>query len=72
LFKKISELIKKAVLHRGTTFSDYRDASGEKGGFFNMLSVYGRKGEKCPKCGAMIMKTKVAGRGTHFCQKCQK
>ena len=37
---------------RGTSFRDYRDASGERGGFVERLAVYGRAGEPCPRCGA--------------------
>ena len=29
--------------------------------------VYGRDGEPCPRCGTPIEKTRVAGRGTHYC-----
>ena len=47
----------------GTSFRDYRNASGALGDFQNKLSVYGRKGERC-SCGALIEKTVVAGRGT--------
>ena len=36
------------------------------------LKVFGKQGEKCPRCEYKITKTKVAQRGTHFCKKCQK
>jgi len=66
------KILKKAIKYRGTTFNDYRDADGKKGGFVKMLKVYGRDGELCFDCGNIIQKTKVAGRGTRYCQKCQK
>ncbi len=72
LFQVISPLIRSAVKHRGTTFSDYRDGSGRRGGFSAKLQVYGRNKEKCYNCGGIIQKIKVAGRGTHFCPHCQK
>jgi formamidopyrimidine-DNA glycosylase len=34
--------------------------------------VHGRAGSPCPRCGTMIQKEWVGGRGTHFCPKCQK
>jgi formamidopyrimidine-DNA glycosylase len=33
--------------------------------------VYGRDGEPCRRCGATISKTRVGGRGTWFCPRCQ-
>lgn len=73
LFKAISFIIKKAIKYRGTTFSNYVDTSGRKGNFTKLLKVYGREGEKCRRClSDTIKKIKVAGRGTRYCQKCQK
>ena len=72
---KIHQAIKKilalAIKNRGTTFSNYVDGSGKKGNFSQKLKVYGRSGEKCVKCGFAIIKTKIAGRGTHYCKSCQ-
>ena len=34
-------------------------------------SVYGRDGEPCSRCGTTISKTRVGGRGTWFCPRCQ-
>jgi formamidopyrimidine-DNA glycosylase len=33
---------------------------------------HGRAGSPCPRCGSIIQKIWVGGRGTHFCPKCQK
>jgi len=67
-----NKIIKKSIKFRGTTFSDYRDCDGRKGNFSDHLKVYGREGERCFKCGNIIKKIKLAGRGTNFCQNCQK
>ncbi|MDD5031790.1 MAG: bifunctional DNA-formamidopyrimidine glycosylase/DNA-(apurinic or apyrimidinic site) lyase [Patescibacteria group bacterium] len=72
LFKAINYLIKRAIKYRGTTFSNYVDAAGKRGNFTKMLKVYHREGEKCRRCGGVIKKIKIAGRGTRFCEKCQK
>lgn len=72
LFLAINALIKKAIKHRGTTFSNYVDSKGRPGNYSRFLKVYGRKDEKCPVCGARIIKIKMAGRGTHYCPHCQK
>ena len=72
LFAAIKTIIAKAIKNRGTTFSDYIDAHGHRGGFSKFLQVYGRAKEKCYKCGTILKKAKIAGRGTVFCEKCQK
>ncbi|MGH3148955.1 MAG: zinc finger domain-containing protein, partial [Rubrobacter sp.] len=35
------------------------------------LKVFARAGEPCPSCGKEIVKSRVAGRGTHVCTSCQ-
>jgi len=72
LFKAVNNIIKKAIKYRGTTFSNYVDASGRKGNFTKLLKVYHREGKKCKRCGGVIKKARIAGRGTRFCEKCQK
>lgn len=68
-----SEVIIAAALeNRGTSFSDYRDAKGGKGTNQMSLKVYGRGGKPCVLCGEIIVKVKLAGRGTSYCRKCQK
>lgn len=73
LYTASKKVIAKAVQERGTTFNDYKDAFGRIGNFTRHLQVFARTGEKCKRCGkGVIQKTRVAGRGTHFCFECQK
>jgi formamidopyrimidine-DNA glycosylase len=72
LFLCANRVIKTAIKNRGTTFKDFVDGVGKAGAHLNFLNVYGRAGEKCKRCGMMIKKTCHAGRGTHYCAKCQK
>lgn len=73
VFLAIKPILKDSIKHRGTTFNDYRDASGKKGNYVSKLKVYGRKGESCRRCKkGVIEKTKQNGRGTHYCLSCQK
>ncbi len=65
------KILQKAIKYRGTTFNNYVDSEGKKGSFLNFLQVYQRANKPCLKCKNLIQKTKVAGRGTSFCQKCQ-
>lgn len=73
VFDSIKKILKKAVKLRGTSISDYRDASGKAGRYSEARLVYRREGEKCPnKCGGIIKRLKVGGRSAHFCPNCQK
>ena len=72
LYKKIIAVLKHSIKHKGTSSRNYRRSNGEMGGFVPYLNVYGRKGEPCKTCGTPILKIKHAGRGTHYCPKCQK
>ena len=69
----IVEVLTESIAHRGTSFRDYRDASGERGGFVARLAVYGRAGEPCPRCGRRLVGTHaIDGRTTVLCARCQK
>ncbi|MFA6513793.1 MAG: bifunctional DNA-formamidopyrimidine glycosylase/DNA-(apurinic or apyrimidinic site) lyase [Patescibacteria group bacterium] len=72
LYQSMNKIIKKAIESRGTTFNNYVDSSGRKGNFSKLLNVYGRGKLPCPNCKKEIIKIKLAGRGTHYCNYCQK
>jgi formamidopyrimidine-DNA glycosylase len=72
IFQAAQSILKNAIKHRGTTFSDYVDTSGNKGGFSKLLKVYEREGEWCHVCGGKIENMKISGRSTYFCPKCQR
>lgn len=72
LHKGIRKVISDALEKGGTTFRDYRNGKGESGQYQERLKVYGRDKKECVKCKSEIQKIRVAGRGTHFCLKCQK
>jgi formamidopyrimidine-DNA glycosylase len=62
-----------AIAARGTSFRDYRDASGGRGAFAGQLDAYGRAGQPCRRCGARLAGTHaVDGRSTVFCAHCQR
>lgn len=71
LFNAVNNSIEQGILHGGTTFRDYRDGEGNSGSNQHHLQVYGRKNQACKVCGTPIVRTEVAGRGTHFCPNCQ-
>jgi formamidopyrimidine-DNA glycosylase len=72
LHSGIVSVLNESIAARGTSFRDYRDASGGKGSFVESLAVYGRGGLPCPRCGARLVATHaVDGRSTVFCARCQ-
>ncbi|MFP4661439.1 MAG: bifunctional DNA-formamidopyrimidine glycosylase/DNA-(apurinic or apyrimidinic site) lyase [Halanaerobiales bacterium] len=72
IYYAIRSVLKRGVEAGGTSFSDYLDARGGKGNFQKQLRVYQQEDKKCPVCGNIIIKKKIAGRGTHYCPTCQK
>ncbi|RTI07053.1 DNA-formamidopyrimidine glycosylase [Thermus scotoductus] len=73
LFLALKEVLAEAVALGGSTLSDrtYQQPDGLPGSFQMRHAVYGRTGLPCPVCGTPIAKRVVAGRGTHFCPRCQ-
>jgi len=70
--KYSGEVMKKSISVGGTTFQHFADTFGEAGNFKDYLKVFGKQNTPCLKCKTLIAKTRVAGRGTHFCPTCQK
>ena len=69
----IVSVLTESIAARGTSFRDYRDASGGRGGFAELLDVYGREGSPCRRCGARLIGTHaVDGRMTVLCARCQR
>ncbi|MGA8296201.1 MAG: bifunctional DNA-formamidopyrimidine glycosylase/DNA-(apurinic or apyrimidinic site) lyase [Acidimicrobiales bacterium] len=69
----IDDVLERAIEDGGSSLKDerYRDLLGELGRFQQRLSVYGRAGMECPRCGSTIERLVVAGRSAHFCANCQ-
>ena len=72
LLKAMNAVLKKAVIERGSSVDDYRDALGRKGKYAKFHQVYRRTNKQCFRCGKKIVRITVNGRGTHFCPVCQK
>jgi len=72
LYNNLLNILKEAISSRGSSIDAYVDLNGKKGDYESHLRVYGRAGKNCPRCGAVIERVKIAGRGTYFCPRCQK
>jgi formamidopyrimidine-DNA glycosylase len=72
LLKELRQVLLLAIEKGGSTDRNYVNAEGKKGSYIDFARVFRREGKACPRCGASIVKTRVAGRGTHTCPVCQK
>ena len=73
LLESAKEVMQRSIDSGGSTMKTYVKADGTKGDYLRLFAnVFRREGEPCNVCGTEIIKTRVAGRGTHICPKCQK
>lgn len=72
LYRALVEVLQLAIEKGGSTDRNYVNAEGKRGSYLHFASVFRREGQACPRCGTTIIKTRVAGRGTHLCPHCQK
>ena len=72
LLQSIKDVLREGIVCGGVSVSDYLDPMGRSGSFQLHLQVYRRENEPCFKCGGLIVRHVIAGRGTYFCPSCQK
>jgi len=72
LYDSIRSILELAISLRGSSISDYVDASGARGEFQTRHQIYGRTGLPCARCGRRIRRVVIAQRGTHYCPTCQR
>ena len=72
LYGSMKKVLTQAIASSGSTIQNYRDAEGHKGSFQESHKVYDRTGEPCVACGTPVRMTRVGGRSSHFCPKCQR
>lgn len=72
LHKEIIAVLKLSIEKGGSTDRNYVNAEGKKGSYIAFAKVFRREGEACYRCGQEIVKIRVASRGTHVCNRCQK
>ena len=68
----LCQVLEHAIRLGGSSVSDYVDADGVRGFFQLEHCVYLRTGMPCLRCETPIRRILLAGRGTHFCPKCQR
>lgn len=66
------EVMQASIDSGGSTMATYVKADGTRGDYLEKFAkVFRRDGQPCPRCGTIIEKIRVAGRGTHICPECQ-
>jgi formamidopyrimidine-DNA glycosylase len=67
-----ADVMRDALGQGGTSFDSlYVNVNGESGYFDRSLDAYGREGEPCRRCGAIIQRDKFMNRSSYYCPKCQ-
>lgn len=66
------DVLRESISKGGTTFQNFLDTDGRTGNFSDELQVFDRTGLPCPRCKTPIKKIRAAGRGTHYCPRCQR
>jgi formamidopyrimidine-DNA glycosylase len=71
---EVRAVLEEALAAGGTTLADggFADAEGSHGYFAVKLSVYGREGEPCPRCGSTVRRLVAGNRSAFFCPRCQR
>lgn len=72
LARELRAVLLEAVEQGGTTLRDFAGPDGNAGYFEVRLQAYGRAGRPCPRCGAVLGSTRIAGRATVWCTACQR
>jgi formamidopyrimidine-DNA glycosylase len=71
LHKELINVLRLSIEKGGSTDRNYVNAEGLRGSYIDFAKVFRRNGQPCFRCGHEIIKTRVAGRGTHLCPYCQ-
>jgi formamidopyrimidine-DNA glycosylase len=73
LYRSMVETLQEAVKYRGSSLADeqYVDLFGKPGEYQQFHKVYARDGEPCKRCRHVIVRQKVNGRSTFYCEACQ-
>ena len=72
LLKSIKDVLILSIDKGGSTDRNYLNAEGKKGSYLEFANVFRKDGQPCSRCGTIMIKFKLFGRGTHICPKEQR
>ena len=71
LIEESRRILSEAIEQGGSTIRSYHPKEGMSGNMQNELHAYGHEGMKCDRCGMIMRKISIGGRGTTYCPACQ-
>ena len=71
ILKYSKEILDDSIKHKGTTIKSYTFSLNHAGSYQDYLLVHKNDGKHCKVCNEIILKTKIDGRSTYYCKKCQ-
>jgi formamidopyrimidine-DNA glycosylase len=72
ILEHATDVMRDALDQGGTSFDSlYVNVNGESGYFERSLDAYGREGEPCRRCGAVMHREKFMNRSSYYCPRCQ-
>jgi formamidopyrimidine-DNA glycosylase len=71
LRETIEEALQEGIDAKGASIDDFRHIDGARGSFQDRFLIHLREGQPCVRCGGVVKKLYVGGRGTYVCEKCQ-
>lgn len=71
LHAAIRAILHDAIETGGTSFAGYVNDFRGRPGYLDHAEVFRRQEQPCQACGTVIVRTRVAGRGTNLCPRCQ-
>ena len=71
LYHELRSVMNLAIKMGGSSSRNYVTVEGKRGSYLQFARVFRREGLLCPRCGTVVEKLRVAGRGTHICPSCQ-
>ena len=67
-----AEVMREALVKGGTSFDSlYVNVNGQSGYFDRSLDAYGREGQNCRRCGAVMRRERFMNRSSFYCPRCQ-
>jgi formamidopyrimidine-DNA glycosylase len=70
IYNNIKRILSDSIKAGGTAENHYKN-SNQTGAYRDKLKVYGRKGEKCVRCGSKLKNMRLGGRSSVYCPNCQ-
>jgi formamidopyrimidine-DNA glycosylase len=67
----IRKVLRAAIRNNGTSFSDFRDSDGKRGGNQSFLKVFQREGAECIRCKGPVQRMRQGNRSSFYCPNCQ-